>query len=219
MDRKLTLFLVDDHEIFRNSLKALLIMEGIADVIGEASDGQEFLGLLDSRQPDVILMDIEMQNMDGVQATTLAMKKNPELKILALSMYGDEAYYQKMIQAGAKGFILKTAGIDELLDAINKVADGDNYFSEDLLRRIILGFGNKKTLAGHQDGNKNLLTKREMEILQEICNGLSNIEIAEKHQLSPKTVKTHRTKILAKTGCKNTASLVMYSIKNQLIRI
>lgn len=219
MEKKLKIFLVDDHEIFRNSLKALLIMEGIADVIGEASDGQEFLELLDTRQPDVILMDIEMQNMDGIKATKLAMKKYPGLKILALSMYGDEVYYQKMISAGVKGFILKTAGINELIKAINRVAEDDNYFSEDVLRRIISRIGKKELRQNHQDEKKKILTNREMDILQEICNGLSNNEIAEKHHLSPKTVKTHRTKILAKTGCKNTASLVMYSIRNELIKI
>jgi DNA-binding NarL/FixJ family response regulator len=219
MAGKLKIFLVDDHEIFRNSLKALLIMEGIADVVGEASDGKEFLEIIDTKEPDIILMDIEMKVMDGVEATTLALKKYPKLKILALSMYGDEFYYQKMVQAGVKGFILKTTGINELLDAIYQVADGDNYFSDDLLRRIIVRSGNKQDLPNHQNGNIISLSKRETEILQEICNGLTNKEIAVKHQISPKTVKTHRTKILSKTGCKNTASLVMYSIKNNLIKI
>jgi DNA-binding NarL/FixJ family response regulator len=208
------IILVDDHKIFRDSIKSLITIEEIAEIIAEAGNGVEFLKLLKKHQPDLVLMDISMPQMDGVEATIEALKINPEIKILALSSFGDEEYYYKMINAGVKGFVLKNAGIEELELAINTVMDGDSYFSNELLRRIIANIGVKTKLPKSEE-----LSEREIEVLQEICNGLTNNEIADKLNISAETVKGHRSKILAKTNSKNTASLVMYAIKNKMIEV
>jgi len=211
------IIITDDHQIFRQGLKSLIVKEGIADVIAEASNGNELLALLSQHKPDLILMDIEMPEMNGVEATKQALALYPELKILVLSTFGDEVHYFNIIQAGAKGFILKTSGIHELQTAVAEVLAGESYFSNELLRKIIT---NINTPSDPTVANENLndkLTKRELEVLQLVANGLSNDEIAEKLHLSVTTVKGHRSNLLMKSGSKNTAGLIMYGIKNKII--
>ena len=210
--------IVDDHDILREGLKFTLNRIKLAEVIGEASNGKKFLELMESVNPDLVLMDIAMPEMDGVEATKEILKIKPDLKIIALTMFGDEEYYFKMVHAGAKGFILKKAGINELEEAINTVAKGDNYFSDELLRKIIVNINDKK-IKNSVTGSPVKITKRELEVLQEICNGLTKNEIGEKLHISPKTVEGHRNRLLAKTDSKNTVSLVMYAIKNELIKM
>ncbi len=208
------IIIVDDHKIFRDGIKSVITIEGIADVIADAGNGKEFLELLKTHEPDLVLMDISMPVMNGVEATKKALEIYPDIKFLALSSFGDEEYYYKMIDAGVKGFILKDVGIAELEVAINEVLEGGSYFSNELLRRIIANVSKKKL-----ETSSKLLSKRELEILTEICNGHTNVEIAEKLNISPDTVKGHRSKVLSKTDCKNSASLVVYAIKNKLIEI
>jgi len=214
--KKAKLCLVDDHLIVREGLKILIEKKGIADIIGEAADGKEFLEILDSKVPDLVLMDISMPNMDGVEASQLAMQKYPDLKIIALSMYDDEEYYYKMIEAGVKGYILKGSGIKEIEKGIFSVLNGDCYFSNELLRNLII---NLKHSSKKDKDDISTLSKRETEVLKEICNGLTNDEIAEKLFISTQTVKGHRSSLLSKTNCKNGASLVMFAIKNNLVAI
>jgi DNA-binding NarL/FixJ family response regulator len=211
-----SIILVDDHQIFRSSLKSLINNEKIGTVVGEATNGKDFLELLENTVPDLVLMDIDMPIMDGAEATKKAIEKHPDLKVLALSMFGDENYYYKMVNAGVKGFMLKTSDIKELESAITEVAAGESYFSNELLRKIITNFGKKQT---NQNPEVSKFTERELEIMNLICNGLTNEEVGEKLHISPKTVKGHRASLLAKTGCKNTPSMVLYAIKNQLIKI
>lgn len=211
------IIITDDHKIFRQGLKSLIVNEGIADVIAEASNGKELLKLLSQFQPDLILMDIEMPDMSGIEATRRALELNSNLKILMLSTFGDEVHYLNSIQAGAIGFILKTAGIYELQAAITEVLSGESYFSNELLRKIISHInspGSTRSLNGISVEN---FTKREAEILQLVAHGLSNEEIAEKIHISVTTVKGHRSKLLMKSGSKNTAGLIMYAIKNKII--
>ena len=219
MNKKISVILVDDHKLFRDGLKSLLVGEEIADVVGEASTGKEFLELIEQNIPDLVLMDIEMPELNGIEATKIATEKYPDIKILVLSMSGEEVYYQAMISAGAKGFVLKTSGIDELKKAISDVAKGESYFSSELLRQIILKMEKNIDDSKTKSFSNDILSKREREVLEQICIGLSTNEIGEKLHISPKTVKGHRTNILSKTGCNNTASLVMYSIKNKLVDI
>ena len=216
LTQKPNIIIVDDHLIFRQGLKSIITLENIANVIGEASNGLELLKLLTNLKPDLVLMDIDMPHMNGLDATEKAMELMPELKIIAFSMFSDEEYYYKMIDRGVKGFILKTSGIKELENAIQNVMSGDSYFSNELLRKIINNFGhstnNKPTL---QDN----LTEREIEILQQICLGLSTDEIAEKLFISPKTVKSHKSNLLEKTVCKNTPALILFAIKNKIVEL
>lgn len=203
--------LVDDHSIFRESLKRLLVAEKIGDVIAEAKNGKEFLEIIENNIPDLVLMDIAMPVMDGVEATKKAIEKYPNLQILALSMFDDEKYYHKMIESGVKGFVLKNADIKELEKAIAEVSSGGNWFSNELLRKIISSVS-KRAVSDN-------LSQRELEILKHICQGHSNEEIANELYLSSDTIKWHRANILSKTGCKNTASLIMYSIRNNLVEL
>ncbi len=185
-------------------------------VIGEASNGKEFLELLKTTLPDLVLMDIAMPEMDGLEATKKALDLYPELKIVALSSYGDEIYYRQMIEQGVQGFITKSSNKEELEFAINTVVKGNNYFSQDLLKKVVIKISRKDKLKEEEEIK---LTRREKEILKCICLGLSNKEIARKLFISPKTVDNHRTNLLSKTSAKNTASLVMCAIKNNLIYI
>ena len=130
---KLNLFLVDDHKLFREGMKLLLSMQSFVNKIYEASSGREFVDNIAMVDADVVLMDIEMPEMGGIEAVKEALVKKPELKIIALSMYGDEQYFNKMLDAGAQGFVLKSSGIDKVIEAIKCVAAGDNFFSEELL--------------------------------------------------------------------------------------
>ena len=210
------IIIVDDHLIFRQGLTSIITSENIATVIGEASNGIEFIELISKLKPDIVLMDIDMPHMNGLDATEKAMQLIPELKIIVFSMFSDEEYYHKMIERGVKGFILKTSGINELENAIHEVMRGESYFSNELLRKIISNFEHKNN---SKFTKKEMLSEREIEVLQQICLGLSTDEIGEKLFISPKTVKTHKSNLLAKTITKNTPALILFAIKNKIIKI
>jgi len=218
MEPKYRVMIVDDHELFRDGLKFVLSQSEKAEVVGEATNGIEFLETVDQINPDLVLMDISMPEMDGIEATQKILQTNPNLKIVALSMFGDEEYYFRMIHAGVKGFVLKKSGKKDLEKAIEEVMRGESYFSNELLRNIILNITDKRSAkAAHNEDVP--LTKREKEILYYICRGYSNNEIAEHLHLSPKTVNGHRTNLLSKTNSKNSINLVMFAIKNNLFQV
>jgi DNA-binding NarL/FixJ family response regulator len=210
------IIIVDDHLILRQGLKSLLTIENIATVIGEASNGKDFIDLLSTLKPDLVLMDIDMPHMNGMEATQKALELMPDLKIIAFTMFGEEEYYYKMIDLGVKGFILKSSGVNELEKAIQEVMLGECYFSNELLRKIISNFGRKTTNKLVEDAR---LTFREMEVLQQICLGFDNDEIALKLFISAKTVKSHRSNLLEKTRCKNTPALILFAVKNKMIEL
>jgi DNA-binding NarL/FixJ family response regulator len=212
------IIIVDDHVMFRDGLKSLIEQQNIGDVIAEAENGKKFLEIIEKQRPDLVLMDIEMPEMNGLEATECVLQKYPDLRVLVLSMFGDEDYYIRLINAGAKGFILKTSGKRELEDGIREVASGESHFSNELLRRIIFNVGKNKP-AKNQTGSDLEFTERELEVLKLLCNGLSNAEIAEQLNLSIKTIETHRSKLLLKTGIKNSISLVLFALKNKIIEI
>ena len=219
--KKLDLYIVDDHKMFREGMKLLLSMQGFVNKVHEASSGEEFLGNLSIVESDVVLMDIEMSGMNGIEAVAQAVQKNSDIKIIALTMYGDDQYFNKMLDAGAKGFVLKSAGIEQLSEAIQCVANGDYFFSEELLdswnRRLN---GNKIDKdADHTVTSDDELSVRELDILYYVCQGFSNQEIADQLFISKRTVDKHRANLLLKTGCRNTAALVKYAIQNKLIPI
>lgn len=214
--KKPDVIIVDDHLIFRQGLKSLLTFENIANVIGEASNGVEFIHLLSHLQPDLVLMDIDMPLMNGLDATKNALELVPDLKIIAFTMFSDDEYYFKMIDIGVKGFILKSSGIRELENAIQTVLSGESYFSNEILRKIIIKLGRKTNDFQPESGG---LSVRELEVLQLICSGSNNEEIAQKLFISPMTVKSHRSKLLEKTGCKNTPGLILYALKNKIVQL
>lgn len=211
---KIQIIIVDDHQLFRNGLKILLNSIPDLEVVGEASNGEDFLKLIKTVKADVALMDINMPEMDGIEATRKGLKIIPAMNVIALSMYGEEEYYNKMIDAGAKGFLLKDSDISEVRDAILTVVKGGSYFSQELLYHVIQKIKHRE----HESKSANL-SKREKEILFKICEGLSNQEIAETLFISKRTVDKHRANLLGKTNSKNTASLILFAIRNKLIEI
>jgi DNA-binding NarL/FixJ family response regulator len=211
---KIRIIIADDHQLFRNGLKILLNAFPEFEVTGEASNGEEFLRILKNTKADIALMDINMPEMDGIEATRKGLKIYPELNIIALSMYGEEEYYYKMVDAGAKGFLLKDSDISEVKEAILTVRKGGNYFSQELLYHVI-----QKIKHRENESKTANLSKRETEILFKICEGLSNQEIADTLFISKRTVDKHRANLLGKTNSKNTASLILFAIRNKLIEI
>ena len=207
------IIIADDHRMFRESLCKILTSENVAEIIAEASTGVELLKLLDEHTPDIILMDISMPEMDGIEATRKAMVKQPNVKVLTLSSFGDENYYYNMLEAGAKGFVLKNAGILELQNAIFEVSKGGNWFSSELIQKVIAKLNSKVKKTSSN------LSDREIEILKLICESLTNEQIADKINISFDTVKWHRANIMTKTSCTNTASLVLYAIRNKIVEI
>lgn len=214
-NKQYQIILVDDHTLFRNGLRILLNNQQEYTVCAEAANGEEFLELLDKQRPDLVLLDIDMPVMDGIEAANRALRKYPELKIITLSMYGEEDYYYKMVDAGVKGFLLKNSDINEVKAAMQTVLEGGSYFSSELLQNLVSSLRSKS----QQHEKQNVLSERETEILILICQGFSNQEIADQLFISKRTVDKHRSNILEKSESKNTAQLVMYAIKNQLVEI
>ncbi|MEG1759661.1 MAG: response regulator transcription factor [Alistipes sp.] len=207
------IILVDDHSLFRNGLRGLLDRCADYRVVGEAASGEEFLALLPEMEVDVVFMDIAMPGINGDEATERALILRPDLRIITLSMFGDENYYSRMVEAGAKGFLLKDSDIKEVIAAIEAVRTGGSYFSEELLLSLTNRMRTRENLTDEQ------LSLRETEILVAVCRGLSNQQIADELFISKRTVDKHRANILEKTGCKNTASLVVYAIKHHIVEL
>ena len=212
--KQLKIYLVDDHSLFREGLKFLLSNLDFISEIYEAENGEQFIAGLKQHPTDLVLLDIEMPVMNGIIAAQKAMEINPEIKIIALSMYSDESYYSSMIEAGASGFLLKNSNFAEVKRAIEDVYNGKNYFSIEILQSILTRLNRKKQ---HQTNNE--LTEREIEILFHICKGLSNAEIADQLFISKRTVDKHRENLLQKTQSKNTANLVIFAIKHGYFNI
>ena len=211
MERRI--ILVDDHSLFRNGLRGLLERCAECRVVGEAASGEEFLAMLDGIDADIVFMDFSMPGLDGAQTTERALARRPDLQIITLSMFGEESYYSRMVEAGARGFLLKDSDIGDVIDAIETVTGGGSYFSPQLLTSLT---GRMRT---REDAADEQLSSREREILVAVCRGLSNQEIADELFISKRTVDKHRANILEKTGCKNTASLVVYAIRNDIVDI
>jgi DNA-binding NarL/FixJ family response regulator len=209
--------IVDDHSLFREGIRLIVEHEELGEVVCEAANGQEFLDKLENLRPDIVLMDIEMPIMNGIEATKRAVALFPNLKVLVLTMADERDIYLDMVNAGAKGFIWKNSGKQELEKAIKAVLSGESYFSSDLLLQIIQNYS-KAPQVTHENETPPL-TEKEMEVLQLLCQGLTPGEIAEKIFKSIKTVEAHRSKLLQKTNTKNTINLILFAIKNKLVDV
>ncbi|MDP4271974.1 MAG: response regulator transcription factor [Bacteroidota bacterium] len=214
------IIIVDDHSLFREGIKLLIENEGLGIVIAEAENGQAFLDLLEKHDPDLVIMDIEMPVMGGLEATRKAREISPDIKILTLTMLSDRANYFDMVNAGSMGFVLKTSGKREFEKAIKAVLNGDTYFSNELLRQIIVNIKTEQSDASQQfPGNEFELSEKEYEVLRLFCEGLTASEIADRIFRSVKTVEAHRSSLLKKTNTKNTINLVLFAIKSNLVDI
>jgi len=209
------IIIVDDHEIFRKGLRMVINKFDNATVVAEATNGQEFIDLLSTTDVDIVLMDIQMPILNGIDACKKALEIKPELAIVALSMYGEEKYLQSMLEVGARGFLLKNIDKEKLHKAIDVISIGNNYFSEELLSFFTQKYFSKPK-------NPDLtpkLTERELEVLILIAKGQTDKEIADNLFISERTVNGHRANLISKTGSKNTVNLLVYAIKNNLINL
>lgn len=209
------IIIADDHTIFREGIVSILEDESDIIVLAQAVNGLELLDQLEELSPDLILMDISMKELNGIEASIQIKEKYPTIKILILSMHNEIDYILKVIEVGVDGYILKESGSQELLQAIRSIVAGKSFQSQEISAIIVQHLQKKKEQELKKAGIP--LTRREKEVLQLIAEEYSNPEIAENLFISIRTVDTHRRNLIEKLGVKNTAGLVKYAIKSGLI--
>lgn len=216
-DEVVRILLVDDHKIVRDGIISLLHDEPRFVIIGQAENGIEALEKIEKLSPDLLILDINMPIMNGLECAKLTAEKFPNVKILTLTMLSEQEHIKNMLSAGVGGYLLKNSGRDELITAINTVMSGQNYFSEEVKNVIMMEMVKKKTVQGKIFGEPIPLTPREIDVLRLIVDELTNQEIADKLFISVRTVDAHRRNLLEKTGSRNTAGLVKFALENNLI--
>jgi len=222
--KKTRIIIADDHSVVRSGLRLLLQSSPDFTVVAEAEDGEEAVALVDRHKPDVVVMDISMPKLNGIEATGIMKQSNPELKIIILTVHEDEEYVYQMLRAGASGYVLKSAGKKEIFAAIESALSGERFFSPGISKLIIEGFikRDKEQLQAQEQlqmHSKQQLTKREIEVLQYIAQGFTNRKIAEALFLSIRTINTHRTNLMQKLDIHDTARLVRYAIETGLVKL
>ncbi len=213
---KIKVMLVDDHALFRQGMRALLQSSSDIEIVGEATNGKEAIEKVSQLSPEVVLMDIAMPVMGGVEATRRIRKDNPEIGVLVLTQYEDSEYILSMLKAGAKGYIAKTATAAELVAAIRAVNKGESFLYPSATTALIKEY---LTRARGEQSEYERLTDREREILQLVAEGRPNQEIADRLFISVKTVLRHRTSIMEKLGFHNRTELIKYAISKGLIDV
>jgi len=208
----------DDHAMVRDGICALLALTGDIEAVGIATNGREALEMVRELTPDVVLMDIAMPIMDGVEATRRIHKEFPKVKVLALTQYDDKAYVFPVIEAGASGFISKTAASSELVAGIRSVHRGDSFLSPSVARFLVEDYQQIASMKGRQDPYEQL-TNREREVLKLVAEGHTTQEIAAMLVLSPKTVERHKTNLMGKLDIHNRTELVKYALRRGIITV
>lgn len=213
---KIRVFLADDHGVVRKGLRFLLERQPEMEVVGEAADGREAIDLVAELKPHVVVMDIAMPRLNGIDATSQIVKRDPSIGVIMLSMHSDEGYLIRTLAAGAKGYLLKDSAEADLVRAVEAVAQGKPFFSPAIAQTLLEDYLRQLQQRGASD-SYDLLTDREKEILQLLAEGKSNKDVAAFLNLSPYTVETHRTHIMQKLNLHNTAELVLYAVRKRII--
>ena len=218
--KKIKIFLVDDHQIVRDGIRALLLGSPEISIVGEASDGEEMMKKLETDRPDIILMDISLPGISGIDLTRQAVQKLPEVKVIILSMFTNEEYITNALAAGAKSYLPKNTTQQELLTAISKVYEGKEYYSDTISKIIFENFVTnvRKVKDTEPVKDEELLSSREKQILRLCVEGQTNQEIADHLYISIRTVESHKNHIMQKLGVKNTVELVKYAIRNNIAK-
>lgn len=206
--------LVDDHNILREGLRVLLDGQSDISVAGEAENGREGLKLIRKLKPEVVIMDVSMPDMNGIEATRQVVAESPDIKVIALSMHSDQLFVEGMLQAGVSGYLLKDCLLEELAGAIRTVVKGRIYLSPKIATTVVKGYLHQ--LSNNEDNDRTVLTPREREILQLIAEGWDTKQIASRLHVSTKTVETHRRKIMDKLDLHSIAELTKYAIREGL---
>lgn len=214
------LAITDDQVLFVKGLRLLMNSFDNIEIIIEAHNGQELLDALQNQQPDVILMDLKMPVMDGLEATEKVKASYPDIKIILLTTYNEERLINHMMKVGANGYLLKNEEPEILKAAIESVYEKEFYFSDYVSKALLKGMQQKQTEVRPWKGtDQTELTKREVEVLQLICQEYTSSEIADQLYISPRTVENHRKSLLSKTGVRNTAGLIIFAIRNQIVEL
>jgi two-component system response regulator NreC len=214
--RKIRIALADDHKLMRSGLRVLLEQQPDLTVVGEASDGREAVALVASQRPDVLVMDIGMPSLNGIEAAAQITQSNPEAAIVMLSMHSDESYVLRALKAGAKGYLLKDSAEADLIRAVRAVAEGKSFFSPAVSKVLLDDYVRKLKRSGTEDPY-DLLTPREREVLQLVAEGKSNKEVAQLLNLSVYTVETHRSNIMEKLNLHGVPELILYAVRKGII--
>jgi DNA-binding NarL/FixJ family response regulator len=217
MKNGISLVIADDHEIFRDGLALMLSKQEAVNLVGQAGDGQELVQLVDATRPDMVLTDIKMPKMDGIMAARQLLQRYPDLKIIARSMFEEEDLIVEMLEAGARGYLLKNADKREIMEAIQTVEEGNIFYCRHTtahLASLIV----KSKFEAHKRTPSALFTDREKEIIRLICRQHTAQEIGNLLFLSKRTVEGYRTRILEKMDVKNTAGVVIFALKHSIIR-
>lgn len=225
--KNIRLMLVDDHEVVRTGLRTFLETQAGLEVVGEANNGQTALELAKEKKPDVVVMDISMPDMDGLETTRRLLVATPDCKVLALTVHADKQYFFEMLAAGAVGYVTKQAAADDLVSAIRSVAEGNVYLQpalalwllEDYRRLAAQDLTESLIESREKEAHKDLesLSERERQVVELVADGMTNIEIGEALGISPKTVARHRERIMGKLNLHSCAELVKFAIRTGLI--
>lgn len=215
---RIKILIADDHDLVRSGIINLLSSYKEFEVVAEAADGNEAVERTKKFRPDVVIIDLSMPNLSGIDATKIIKQKHPEIKVLVLTMHESEEYLFQMLSSGASGYLLKSAGKEELAAAIRTVFRGERYFSPQMSEMMVTGYLRKaESKRSYASDDDIPLTKREKEILRLIADGLTNQEIGEKLFISPRTVETHRTNIMQKLDIHDVVNLVRYAIEHGMV--
>jgi two-component system, NarL family, response regulator NreC len=215
---KIKVLLADDHTIVRQGLRALLESQEDIEVVGEAEDGRQAFEKTKELVPDVVVIDITMPNLNGVEATRQIKKLNQEIKVLVLTVHDNEEYVHQILQAGASGYLLKESAVSDLVSAINAVKKGDIFLSPSISKVVVKDYIRHAVEGSGDFDSLDILTSREREVLQLIAEGHTNREVAHQLKLSVKTVDVHRSHIMEKLNIHDVTGLVKYSIRKGLIK-
>ncbi len=210
------ILIADDHGVVRRGLRLQLEQESVFAVVGEASDGREAVKFAEELKPDVIIMDIAMPNLNGIDAAGQILKKNPKCGVIILSMHSDESYLVRALSAGAKGYLLKDTADQYLTHAVRAVSAGKPFFSPEIAQTLLDDYMTTLKQRGLED-SYDLLTDREKEVLQLLAEGRSNKDVAAVLNLSPYTVETHRNHIMQKLNLHSATDIVLYAVRKKII--
>jgi DNA-binding NarL/FixJ family response regulator len=208
--------LADDHGIVRQGLRAVLARDPRIEVVGESADGLETVSLAETLEPDIVIMDITMPHLNGIEATARITRRSPKTGVVILSMHSDETYVLRALNAGARGYLLKDSAEVDLTRAVEAVARGKTFFSATVTRTLLEDYV-RNIQQRHLTDSYDLLTDREKEVLQLVAEGKSNKEVAAVLDVSNHTVESHRTNLMQKLGLHNTAEIVLYAVRKKLI--
>ncbi|MCD8163224.1 MAG: response regulator transcription factor [Synergistaceae bacterium] len=211
------LFIADDHELFREGLKSLLIREKDIEIVGSASDGLEAVNAVRRLKPEVVLMDVTMPNMNGIQATAKICSELPDIAVIVISMHNDRRFIAEALKAGARGYVLKESSPELMLDAIRTVSRNEVFFSPKVCTVLVSDY--LRLLGNEYVGRARPLSEREMEVLQLLVKGRNGKQVADALSISKNTVDTHRRRIMDKLGCDSMAELTKYAIREGFLTL